>query len=116
MDRRAPPLFRPHLEVLTERSRPEPIFIVAWTGVDFWLRVEVATSVLIQSMDQRRHEIGRVIHYYAVWGARRGPFGKIIGCVFHSRADRATSYGVEGVATGDKAEPRRRGEVSFGLR
>ena len=41
MDKPVSPPFRAFIQVLTERSRPEPIFVVAWTGMDFWLRVEV---------------------------------------------------------------------------
>lgn len=113
----ASPPFRPYIRVMTERRRPEPIFVVAWTGVDFWLRVEVPTGALIRSPQQKQREVGRIIRaHHAVWGKRCGPFGLITGYVFHSLPDRATRYSVKGIATGEKVEPIRRGEVSFGLR
>ena len=72
MDKPASPPFRAHIRVLTERSRPDPITVVAWTGVDFWLRVEVPPNVLVRSPGQRQREVGRIIReHYAVWGKRR---------------------------------------------
>ena len=117
MDKPASPPFRAHIRVLTERSRPDPITVVAWTGVDFWLRVEVPPNVLVRSPGQRQREVGRIIReHYAVWGKRRGPFGKITGYVFRSLPDRATRYGLDGIATGETARPTRHGEVGFGPR
>ena len=93
MDKVASPPFRAHILVETERSRPEPIFVVALTGVDFWLRLAVPPDVLVRSPCQRQREIARIIReHYAVWGKRRGPFGAITGYIFRSLADRATRY------------------------
>ena len=117
MDKPAPSPFRAHIRVLTERSRPDPISVVAWTGVAFWLRVEVPVGVLVRSPSQRRREVGRIIReHYAVWGKRRGPFGQITGYVFQSLPDRATRYNLDGMATGERTQPTRQGEVGFGLR
>jgi len=117
MDKPTSPPFRAYIRVLTERSRPEPINVVAWTGVAFWLRVEVPTDVLMRSPGQKQREVGRIIReHYAVWGKRRGPFGAITGYVFHSLADRATRYDLAGIATGGSTLPTRQSEVSFGLR
>ena len=109
--------FRAHIRVLTERSRPEPINVVAWTGVDFWLRVGVPTDVLVRSPGQRQREVGRIVReHYAVWGKRRGPFGAITGYVFHSLPDRAIGFSVEGVPVGGKAGPITPGLASLGLK
>lgn len=117
MDKPASPPFRAHIRVLAERSRPDPINVVAWTGVDFWLRVEVPPDVLVRSPGQKRREVGRMIReHYAVWGKRRGPFGRITGYVFQSLPDRATRYDLGGIATGEETQPTRQGEVSLGPR
>ena len=109
--------FRAYIRVLTERSRPDPVFVVAWTGVAFWLRVDVPSDVLVRSPGQRQREVGRMIReHYAVWGERRGPFGAITGYVFHSLPDQATRYSVQGVPAGGKAGPTTPGLASLGLR
>ena len=117
MDKPAPTPFRAYIKVLTEGSRPEPIFVVAWTGMNFWLRVEVSTDVSILSPNQKRREVGRIIReHYAVWGKRSGPFGKITGYAFHSLPGRATRHGVDGTVTVEKiGETRVHGEVSLRL-
>lgn len=109
-----PKPFRAYIQVLTERSRPDPITVVAWTGVAFWLRVEVPTDVLVRSPGQRQREVGRMIReHYAVWGTRRGPFGKIASYVFHSLPDQGIRYSVQGLPVGEKSGPGIRGEVSL---
>ena len=117
MDKPASLPFRAHIRVLTERSRPDPVFVVAWTGVAFWLRVEVPTDVLVRSPGQRHREVGRIIReHYAVWGKRRGPFGAITGYVFHSLPDRTMRYGLDDIATGEETRPTWQGGVSLGPR
>lgn len=114
MEKTASLPFRAYIRVLTERSRPEPVFVVAWTGADFWLRVEVPTHALIRSPGQRQREVGRIIReHYALWGERHGPFGKVTGYVFHSLPDRGTRYSVQGLPVGEKSGPGTRGEVSL---
>jgi hypothetical protein len=109
--------FRPYLRVLTERSRPEPIFVVALTGVDHWLRVEVPIEVLIRSPSQKLREIGRVIraHYAERWGSA-GPFGTITGYLFRTLPDRAICFSVEGVVEGEHRDPVPQGEARLRLR
>lgn len=117
MDKPASPPFRAHIRVLTERSRPDPITVVAWTGVAFWLRVEVPPDVLVRSPGQKQREVGRMIReHHAVWGKRRGPFGEITGYVFHSLPDRATHFSVEGIPTGQQVRPGIQAEVGLALR
>ena len=117
MDKPASPPFRAYIRVLTERSRPDPINVVAWTGVDFWLRVEVPTDALVRSPSQRQREVGRIIReHYAVWSERHGPFGRITGYVFHTLPDRAIRFSVEGNSTGQQVRPGMRAEVGLALR
>ena len=112
-----PKPFRAYIRVLTERSHPDPITVVAWTGVAFWLRVEVPPDVLVRSPDQRQREVGRMIReHHAVWAKRRGPFGQITGYVFHSLPDRGIHYNVEGVPADGKAGPITPGLASLRLR
>ncbi len=117
MSQAAAARFRPHLRVLTERSRPEPIFVMAWTGMDYWLRVEVPTAVLIRSPGQRLREVGRIVR--AHYTERRGsavPFGAITGYLFRTLPDRAIRFSTEGVVAGEHRGPVPRGEVSLQLR
>ena len=116
MDPHLPP-FRPHIRVQTERGRPEPIFVVAWTGIDYWLRLAVPGDVLVRSPSQRQRQIGRIIReHYSKWGKRHGPFGAITGYVFQSLPDRAIRYNLDGKAMGENVQPARQGEVSLTLR
>jgi len=109
--------FRPHLRVLTERSVPEPIFVVAWTGVDFWLRVDVPTEVLIKSPGQKLREVGRIVR--AHYEQRKGsalPFGRITGYLLRTLPDRAIRFSTEGVAEGVHLGWVPQGQVVLGLR
>jgi hypothetical protein len=117
MHKHVSPPFRPHIRVRTERSTPAPIFAVAFTGVDFWLRIPVAAAILVKSPSQRGREVGRIIReHYAVWGGQRGPFGPPTGYVFQSLPDKAICYGVDGMVTVEKIIPTKKGEVGLGLR
>ena len=111
------PCFRPCIQVVTERSCPEPIFMVAFTGVDFWLRLDVPADMLVRSPHQKQREIGRLIREH--YAARKGsalPFGKITGSVFRSLPNRSMGYSVAGVRQDDGAVTTRHGEVSLRLR
>ena len=94
--------------MLTERRRPEPIFVAAWVGVDYWLRIEVPTEVLVRSRRRREREIGRIVRaHYAEHKGSAGPSGKITGYVFRSLPDRAIRYSGEGVAQGEHRGPEQ---------
>ncbi len=117
MSRVAGTRFRPHLRVLTERSRPEPIFVVAWTGVDYWLRVEVPTDMLIKSPGQRLREVGRIVRaHYAERCGSAVPFGAITGYLFRTLPDRAVRLSVEGVMEGEHLDPVLQGEARLRVR
>ena len=117
MSQAASARFRPHLRVLTERSRPEPIFVVAWTGMDHWLRVDVPTAVLIKSPGQRLHEVGRIVRaHYAERHGSAVPFGAITGYLFRTLPDRAIRLSVEGVVAGEHTGPVPRGEARLHVR
>ncbi len=110
------PRFRPYVQVLTERSRPEPIFIVAATGVDFWLRLDIPANVLVLSPRQRKRELGRMIRDH--YANRRGsavPFGKIIGYVFRSLPHRAVRYSILGLEEGAVAVTTHHVELTMRL-
>ncbi len=109
--------FRPHLRVLTARSRPEPIFIVAWTGVDHWLRVDLPTAVLIRSPGQRLREVGRIVReHYAERKGSAVPFGAITGYLFRTLPDRAIRFSTEGVVAGEHTGPVLWGEAHLHVR
>lgn len=50
--------FRPYTPVLTGRSIPSPIFAVAFTGVDYRLRVDLISDMLTRPPGQRVREVG----------------------------------------------------------
>lgn len=113
--------YRSYLRVLTERTRPEPIFVVAWTGVDCWLRVPLPADVLVRSPRQKQRDIGRIAaEHFAARKGIAGPFGKILGYRFHALPDRAIDYSVQGISreviTGLRASLAIPGEVMLGLK
>jgi hypothetical protein len=111
------PRYRPYAQVLTERTRPEPIFVAALTGVDVWLRLDFAPEILVRSPGQKLREIGAAMRtHYAMRKGIAGPFGKITGYVFRPSPDRALRYSSDGVLLGPAKEPAVYGEVSMGLR
>lgn len=94
----------PYLRVMTERSVPPPIFVVAFTGVDYWLRVEVPTNVLVRSPRQKEREVGCIVRaHYAARKGRALPFGAITGYLFVTLPDRAIRFSVEGMVMGGEA-------------
>ena len=117
MNPASPPNFRAYIQVLTERTRPEPIFVAAMTGVSYWLRLNVPTTVLIRSPSQKQRDIQALMRsHYAAQKGRAGPFGAITGYVFRSLPDRGTRYDVEGKVAGEVRESPHFGEAVLGLR
>lgn len=109
--------FRPHLQVLTEHTVPSPIFVVAWTGVNYWLRVQVPLEVLLMSRTRKLHEVGRIVRaHYAEKKGRTLPFGAITGYLLRTLPDRAIRFSVEGVSEGVHLGWVPNGQVTIGLR
>lgn len=109
--------FRPHIRVLTEHRVPSPTFVVAWTGVDYWRRVDVPTDVLLMPTARKLREVGRLIRtYHAERKGRTLPFGAITGYLLVTLPDRAIRFSVEDTAMGAEAAPGMFGEVGLRLR
>jgi hypothetical protein len=93
--------FRPHLRVIPERRVPEPIFVAAFTGVDFWLVEPLPEDLLLMSAWRQLHTVVRIAraHFRRTKG-RVGPFGAICGYLFRTKFEKAIRLDVEGNVRG----------------
>lgn len=73
--------FVPHLWRLHERSRPEPIFVVALTGVERWKRVDLPNGIRNRPLNEQ-FDLVRTVIREDVASATRGLFGQIAGYVY----------------------------------
>jgi len=97
--------FRPHLRVIPERSIPQPIFVAAWTGVNFWLVQALPDNILTTPDARRLHAVAKIARaHYARTGGRAGPFGAIRGYLFRIEFERAIELDIEGTPTGHHHE------------
>jgi len=99
--------FKPHAIILTENSRPEPIFVAALIGVDTLLRIDfdlLSTQATwrAQAIDGLRARLKR---WNSSWNNRRQvedyslpAFGRPIGFVVNYAIDHAVRYDLEGNA------------------
>jgi hypothetical protein len=86
--------FRPHAIIITERSRPEPIFVVAFIGVDVLLRVDfdltaAPVTFIKQSLDGLRKKLAR-------WRGSLPAFGRPVGFIVNYCPDCAVRFDLEG--------------------
>jgi hypothetical protein len=86
--------FRPHAIIITERSRPEPIFVAAFIGVDVLLRVDfdltaAPDTFAKQSLDGLRRKLAR-------WRGSLPAFGRPTGFIINYSPDRAVRFDLEG--------------------
>jgi hypothetical protein len=89
--------FKPHAVIMTDRERPEPLFVAAIIGVDVLLRVDfdlTASSVTFvrQSLDGVRRRRER-------WRCNSLPaFGRMVGFIVNYSPDSAVRFDLEGNA------------------
>lgn len=99
--------FKPHAIILTENTRPEPIFVAALIGVDTLLRIDfdltsTQATWRTQAIDGIRARLKR---WNSSWNNRRQveayslpAFGRPIGFVVNYAVDHAVRYDLEGNA------------------
>ena len=99
--------FKPHAIILTEDTRPKPIFVAALIGVDTLLRIDF--DLLSKQATWRTQAIdglrARLKRWNSSWNNRRQvedyslpAFGRPIGFVVNYAIDHAVRYDLEGNA------------------
>ena len=88
--------FRPHAIILTERQRPQPLFVAALIGVDVLLRLDFdlgsgPATFLAQALDGLRQRLMR-------WRGELTAFGRTEGIIINYSPDRAIRFDLEGNA------------------
>ena len=108
--------FRPHAVVLTERERPQPLFVAALIGVDVLLRIDFdltadPTTFQKQALDGLRDKLAR-------WRGCLPAFGRAIRLIVNYSPDRAIRLDLEGneVELFDRAYRLGKAEFAIGGR
>ena len=105
-------LFKPHAIILTERNRPEPMFVAGFIGVNRLLRVDFdltagRTSYIYQALNSIRQKL-------AEWRGRTLPaFGRPTGVIVNYTPDRAVVFNLEGKALEILPRAYRVGDVQL---
>ena len=86
--------FKPHAVILTERSRPEPIFVAALIGVDTLLRVDFELDGDHQSYISKALE--GVERRLARWHGSLPAFGKATGLIVNYSPNFAVRFDLRG--------------------
>ena len=105
--------FRPHAIILTERERPQPIFVAALIGVDVLLRLDFDLSsgpatFLDQSLDALRQRLAR-------WHGCLPAFGRATGLIINYSPDHAIRFDLEGNALEHFDRAHRLGIAQFAI-
>jgi len=101
--------FRPHGIILTERRRPEPIFVAAFFGVDRLLRVDFdlsasRASFVYQALNGIREKLSLSSNEIPA-------FGRPTGVIVNYTPDRAVRFDMEGNALEILSQAYRPGEA-----
>jgi hypothetical protein len=95
--------FRPHAIILTERQRPQPLFVAAVIGVEVLLRVDFdltagPATFLRQALDGLRQRLAR-------WHGYLPAYGRATGLIVNYSPDRAIEFDLTGnpIQTLDRA-------------
>ena len=100
--------FRPHLRIIPERNVPQPIFVAAWTGVDFWLVEALPGDILAMPRISQLNVVGQIARaHYARTGGRAGPFDAIRCYLFRTEFERAIELDIDGTPRGQHRGPCR---------
>jgi hypothetical protein len=106
--------FRPHLRVIPERRVPQPIFVAAFTGVNFWLVEQLPEDILATPLVHRLHVVGQIVRaHYAKMDGRAGPFGAIRGYLFRTEFERAIEFDSDGLPHDEHDGPVPEGRASL---
>jgi hypothetical protein len=87
--------FKPHAIILTERERPEPIFVAALIGVERLLRVDFNPEGDRENYVRRALEGMRRI--LAKWRGVLPAFGRPTGIIINYTPDYAIRFGLDGM-------------------
>lgn len=91
--------FVPHAIILTERARPEPIFVAAFIGVERLLRIDFDLSAGRASyINQALNGVRLKLAGFKPEVGRIPAFGRPIGLVVNYSPDRAVRFDLEGNA------------------
>lgn len=106
--------FRPHLRVIPERSTPQPIFVAAVTGVDYWLVRPLPADILTMPVVHRLQVVGWIAReHYAERMGDVGPFGKILGYLFRTEFEKALEFDTDGMPHGELEGPVPEGKATL---
>ena len=105
--------FRPHAVILTERERPQPLFVAALIGVDVLLRIDFDLTAdpmtfQNQALDGLRDKLAR-------WHGCLPAFGRAIGLIINYSPDRAIRFDLEGNAVEHFDRAYRLGFAQFSI-
>jgi hypothetical protein len=94
--------FRPHIHVQTDRTVPQPIFVVAMAGgPDRWLRIDLPEGMTTwPEQSQIEHVAEMVRQHYRQCTGSAGPFGNITGYYFRRDFDQAVEFSIAGQLIG----------------
>jgi hypothetical protein len=87
--------FKPHAIILTERNRPEPIFVAAFIGVERLLRVDFDLEGDRESYVQKA--LQGVQRHLAKWRGTIPAFGRPIGIIVNYAPDHAIRFDLDGM-------------------
>lgn len=87
--------FEPHAIILTERSRPEPIFVAALIGVERLLRLDFDPAGDHESYVQKA--LRAIPQHLAEWHGTVPAFGRPIGIVVNYTPDHAIRFDLDGM-------------------
>ncbi len=116
--------FKPHAIILTESSRPEPIFVAAMIGVDALLRIDFDNAgdladCRAQAIDGLRSKLKRwnksFDHQKSTGSFSLPAFGRVIGFVVNLSPDRAVRFDLEGRAIEILPKAWRAGQATLSI-
>jgi hypothetical protein len=106
--------FKPHAVILTDRKRPEPLFVAAIIGIDQLKRVDFEPSsspltFIDQALDGLQKKLGR-------WKGQIPCFGKPTGIIINYSPDRAVRFDLDGQPLETFDGAYRLGSTSLSIR
>jgi hypothetical protein len=117
--------FRPHGVIITDQSRPHPIFVAAMIGVDRLIRIEFdlaagETSYVDQAIDSIKSKLKQWNSSFdpraGIGSSRLPAFGRPTGFVINYAADRAVRFDLAGNAVEILPKAYRIGQVALLLK
>jgi hypothetical protein len=85
--------FNPHAVILTEKSRPEPLFVAALIGIDQLKRVDFEPSNPVTFIDQAFEGLRKK---FDRWKGQIPCFGRPTGIIINFKPDKAVRFDLNG--------------------